>query len=144
MNGNPLAADMNGHLHNQEFLPKDIVFVCWPYSVTEKEEYLVLHAVMADKEQYLNRFPKEIKNIIGEEYISGLPNGATFFSSLSRTIFELVEIARLDTRKQQAGFPFLGNCHPINREKKKDPINREKKKGLRKGCCDRVSSLFYL
>jgi len=135
LNGNPLAADMNGHLHNQEFLPKDIVFVCWPYSVTEKEEYLVLHAVMADKEQYLNRFPKEIKNIIGEEY-SGLPNGASFVSWLIRTL--------VGTQKQRAGFPFLGNCHPINREKKKDPINREKKKGLRKGCCDRVSSLFYL
>jgi len=135
LNGNPLAVDMNGHLLNQEFLLGDIVSVCWPYSVTEKEEYLARHAVMSDKEQYVNRFPKEIKNIIGEEY-SGLPNGASFVSWLIPTL--------VGTQKQRAGFPFLGNCHPINREKKKDPINREKKKGLRKGCCDRVSSLFYL
>jgi len=129
LNGNPLAVDMNGHLHNQEFLPEDIVFVCWPYSVTEKEEYLALHAVMADKEQYLNRFPKEIKNIIGEEY-SGLPNGANFFSGCFRKLIE-EENARVGT----ARYPLVSNCHPIN---------REKKKGLRKGFCGMVSSLFYL
>jgi len=34
LNGNPLEVDMNGHLHNQEFLPEGIDYVCWPYSVT--------------------------------------------------------------------------------------------------------------
>jgi len=88
---------------------------------------------MADKEQYLNRFPKELKNIMGEQFISSLPNGASFVSWMVRTV--------VGKQKQLPGFPFLGNCHPINREKKKDPINREKKKGLRKAELGRISFL---
>ena len=147
LDGNPLEVDMNGHLHNEEFLPEGVDYVCWPYSVTKRKEYLTgkedhlnLHAAMAaiDKEEKKrNRLPEEITNNVGKFLISSVPNGASCVSLKFRAITGLVDFFN----PNQKGFSkFNSNCHRVIREKKKDPINREKKKGLRKGCCDTASS----